>query len=158
MAETPAVFRRDPRARPRDPPGFMSGSGDGEIIPWRDDARGAHAAGSGVKKDDIATPNRIDAMDEKLDGNALEEDRGGRRIIDVGGQRHEQRRRHGPHRGIGADGLAGIDNAIPRLEMGDARPDVEDRAGAFHAGHARGFQEVEEAGAAIDIDEVDAVL
>ena len=63
----------------------------------------------------------MDAMDQKLDGEPLQEDGGDRLVVDVVGDGHEQRRRHGAEFGIGADRLAGIGDPVAGAEMPSRR-------------------------------------
>src|SRR5690606_2488734 len=63
--------------------------------------------------------------------------------------------RHDPRLCIGADGLAGVGDAITHLEAGDIRPQLLDHAGRFHAGRERERRRVK-AGPVIDIDEIEA--
>src|SRR3546814_11511114 len=65
-------------------------------------------------------------------------------------------RSHGADSGIGTDRRAGVGDTLARAQMADAGSDIEHHAGRLHAGHARWPQQVEGAGATVDVDEVHA--
>src|SRR3546814_12322791 len=70
--------------------------------------------------------------------------------------RSHQVRLHGADSGIGTDRRAGVGDTLARAQMADAGSDIEHHAGRLHAGHARWPQQVEGAGATVDVDEVHA--
>ena len=94
-------------------------------------------------------------VQHELDREALQEDGGGRLVVDIGRQRDHQRRRHGADLRIGADRLAGIDDAVAGRRWVTPGPTSMTVAGRLHARDAGRLEQVEETGPAIDVDEID---
>ena len=84
------------------------------------------AAGRGMEQDGLAGLHRIGAADEIFDGHALQHHGGRLAVGDALGQLDGAVGRIEPGLGIGAERPGGIGDAVARLQIGDARPDLLD--------------------------------
>ncbi len=98
----------------------------------------------------------MDIMQQEARSDALEQAAGGDFIRNIVGEMNQQFGRHVAPLGIGADGWTGISDAVADRKARDLRTYGFDDTSRFHAKHARRLQEIEVAGAAVHVDEVDA--
>src|SRR5688572_14791622 len=94
-------------------------------------------------------------MQQEAGGYALQQNGGGDIVGEIFRQADELRGLHVAQISIGTGRRRGIGDALADGKTGDAWADTFDHSRRFHAGSARERDEVEIAGAAIDIDEID---
>ncbi len=116
----------------------------------------ADAAGRREDEHRLAGGERVDLVGQEPGGHALQEARGGGAVVDLRRQGDGEIGAHGANPGIGAGRRAGVGDAVAGTDVRDAGAGVDDLAGRLHAGDAGGRDQREVAGAAVDVDEVDA--
>ena len=118
----------------------------------------ADAAGGRMEQHEVAflqAALRLRALEQVLRGEALEHHgRAGVEVDRIGQLAHALGRHHA-QLAIAAGRLAGVGGAVAGLQVRDARAHGLDDAGRFHA-QRRGHLQRVQAGAVVDVDEVQA--
>ncbi len=113
----------------------------------------ADAAGGGVHEDGLARLHPVGAAEEILRGHALQQHRRRLLVGDAGGDLHQLVGGRDAVHGVGAHRIG--DDPVADLELLHLRPDRLDDSRAFASEHRRKRHRIE-AGAEIDVDEVEA--
>jgi hypothetical protein len=115
-----------------------------------------HPAGRGVEQHGVGLVHPEGPADQVLHGHALEHHRCRLEVGDAVRQLDQPVGRHDPGFGIGAGRRGGVGHAVARLEVIDSLADRFDPAGGLHADGRRQRRQGVEAGAVVDVDEVQA--